>query len=129
MLFCTQLAVHGANMGPTWVLSAPDGTHVAPMNIAIRGYIIFVIGSGIRHDWPSAREAQIISIGTQLQQATLVLTMMTSSNGNIFRVTCPLCGEFPGHRWIPPTKASGRSFDFLFDLQLNKRFSTQSWGW
>ena len=24
--------------------------------------------------------------------------MMTSSNGNIFRVTGPLCGEFTGHR-------------------------------
>ena len=28
--------VHGANMGPTWVLSAPDGPHVGPMNLAIR---------------------------------------------------------------------------------------------
>ena len=28
------------------------------------------------------------------------------SNGNIFRVTGPLCGEFIGHRWIPLTKAS-----------------------
>ena len=26
----------GANMGPTWVLSAPDGPHVGPMNLAIR---------------------------------------------------------------------------------------------
>ena len=33
--------VHGANMGPTWVLSAPDGPHVGPMNLAIRG--IFVL--------------------------------------------------------------------------------------
>ena len=32
--------VHGANMGPTWVLSAPDGPHVGPMNLAIRVYII-----------------------------------------------------------------------------------------
>ena len=31
---------------------------------------------------------------------------MTSSNGNIFRVTGPLCGEFTCHRWIPLTKAS-----------------------
>ena len=31
---------------------------------------------------------------------------MTSSNGNIFRVTGPLCGEFTSHRWIPLTKAS-----------------------
>ena len=28
--------VHGANMGPTWVLSAPDGLHVGPINLAIR---------------------------------------------------------------------------------------------
>ena len=26
----------GANIGPTWVLSAPDGPHVGPMNLAIR---------------------------------------------------------------------------------------------
>ena len=30
--------VHGANMGPTWVLSAPDGPHVGPMNFAIREF-------------------------------------------------------------------------------------------
>ena len=31
---------------------------------------------------------------------------MTSSNGNIFRITGPLFGESTGHRWIPLTKAS-----------------------
>ena len=35
-----------------------------------------------------------------------LFNMMTSSNGNIFRVTCPLCGEFTGPRWIPRTGAS-----------------------
>ena len=34
------------------------------------------------------------------------ICMMTSSNGNIFRVTGHLCGEFTGTRWIPHTKAS-----------------------
>ena len=28
--------VHGANMGPNWVLSAPEGPHVGPMKLAIR---------------------------------------------------------------------------------------------
>ena len=28
--------VHGANMGPTWVLSVPDGPHVGTMDLAIR---------------------------------------------------------------------------------------------
>ena len=32
--------VHGANMGPTWVLSAPDGPHVRPMNLAIRDHLL-----------------------------------------------------------------------------------------
>ena len=27
--------VHGANMGPTWVLSATDGPHAGPMNLAL----------------------------------------------------------------------------------------------
>ena len=33
-------------------------------------------------------------------------SMMTSSNGNIYRVTGHLCGEFTGHRRTPCTKAS-----------------------
>ena len=55
--------------------------------------------------------------------------MMTSSNGNIFRVTGPLCGEFTGPRWIPAQRPVTRSFDVFFDLRLNKRLSIQSWGW
>ena len=31
--------VHGANMGPTWVLSAIDGPHVGSTNLAIRVYV------------------------------------------------------------------------------------------
>ena len=34
------------------------------------------------------------------------LIMMTSSNGNIFRVTGHLCGKFTGPRWISRTMAS-----------------------
>ena len=33
---CPDSKVHVANMGPTWVLSDPDGPHVGPMNLAIR---------------------------------------------------------------------------------------------
>ena len=36
----------------------------------------------------------------------MIETMMTSSNGNIFRVTGSLCVEFTGRGWIPLTKAS-----------------------
>ena len=44
------------------------------------------------------------------------LTMMTSSNGNIFRVTGHLCGEFTGPRWIPRTKASDVDRALMFSL-------------
>ena len=54
---------------------------------------------------------------------------MTSSNGNIFRVTGLLCaenspviGEFSA-QWLV-----SRSFDVFFDPCLNKRFSKQSRG-
>ena len=53
--------------------------------------------------------------------------MMTSSNGNIFRVTGPLCGETTGHRWTPPSQRPvARSFDVFFDLRLKKRLSKHS---
>ena len=32
--------------------------------------------------------------------------MMAPSNGNIFRITGPLCWEFTSDLWIPLTKAS-----------------------
>ena len=56
--------------------------------------------------------------------------MMTSSNGDIFRVTGHLCGEFTGPpRCIPRTKASDAELWCFFYLRLNKRLSKQSWGW
>ena len=36
--------VHGAKMGPIWVLSAPDGPHVRPMNLDIWEYICCLVG-------------------------------------------------------------------------------------
>ena len=57
------------------------------------------------------------------------LDMMTSSNGNIFRVTGPLCGEFTGPGEFPTQRPVTRSFDVFFDLRLNKRLSKQPWGW
>ena len=53
------------------------------------------------------------------------LSMKTSSNGNIFRITGHLgvTSEFPAQRpvlW---------SFDVFFDLHLNKRLCKHLWGW
>ena len=59
--------------------------------------------------------------------------MMTSSNGNIFRVAGHLCGEFTGRRPVagefPAQRPVTRGFDVCFDLRLNKRVSKQSCSW
>ena len=68
--------------------------------------------------------SHIVLMGEKQVRCEYMCFMMTSSNGNIFRVTGPLCGEFTGHRW---------NFDAklwcFFDLRLNKRLSKQLWGW
>ena len=55
--------------------------------------------------------------------------MMTSPNGNIFRVTGHLSGNSPVPGEFPAQRPVTRSFDVFFDLRLNKRLSKQSWGW
>ena len=55
--------------------------------------------------------------------------MMTSSNGSIFRVTGPLCGEFTVTGEFPAQRPVTRNFDVFFDPRLNKRLSKHSWGW
>ena len=57
------------------------------------------------------------------------VVMMTSSNGNIFRVTGHLCREFTGPWWIPHTKASDAELWCFFDLHLKKQLSKQPWSW
>ena len=56
-------------------------------------------------------------------------SMMTSSNGNIFRFTGHLCGEFTGSRGIPRTKASEAELWCVLWSASNKRLNKQSWGW
>ena len=63
---------------------------------------------------------QCIEVTTNL---TAPVSMTTSSNGNIFPVAGPLCGEIPS-QWTVT-----RSFDVFFDLRLNKRLSKQLWDW
>ena len=65
---------------------------------------------------------------SRLEKLSISL-MMTSSNGNIFRVTGPLCGEFTGPGEFPSQRPVTRSFDVSLDLRLNKQLSKQPWGW
>ena len=60
------------------------------------------ITTGSNNNGLSATQVNTISLLSLVEADS----MTTSSNGNIFRVTGHLCGEFTGHRWIPRTKAS-----------------------
>ena len=63
------------------------------------------------------------NIGVHSYATRYASHMMTSSNGNIFRVTDPLCGEFTGPGEFPTQRPVTRSFDVFFDLCLNKPLS------
>ena len=69
------------------------------------------------------------SVGLANHSIKYHFPMMTSSNGNIFRVTGHFCGEFTGPGEFPTQRPVTRSFDVYFDLRPNKRLSKQSLGW
>ena len=70
-----------------------------------------------------------VSLHTWLApQLSFCGNMMTPSNGNIFRVTGPLWGEFTDHRWIPLTRASDAElWCFLWSACEQNVNSKQSW--
>ena len=47
----------------------------------------------------------IFKVPFEIQTPVFIIHMMTSSTGNIFRVTGPLWGESTGRRWIPLKRA------------------------
>ena len=55
---------------------------------------------------PGSLPISLLAFRVLILQTQYSQHMMTSSNGNITRVTGHLCGEFTGHRWIPRTKDS-----------------------
>ena len=55
-----------------------------------------------------------VMVPSLITRFLLRYTMMTSSDGNISRVTGPLCGEFTDHGWIPLTKPVTGIFSVFF---------------
>ena len=76
--------VHGANMGPTWVLSAPDGPHVGSMNLVIRNCLTipvnWVIINFDTRLYPLLRQANTVII---IIHANLSLTLIWSRVWNL----------------------------------------------
>ena len=124
--------VHVANMGPTWVLSAPDGPHVGHMNLAIRDTLglqqdildsitlksqIFYTNPSIALSRNHAHYSSLVVSWWRHQMETFspLLALCVGKS--------PVTGEFPAQRPVM------QSFDVFFDLHLNIRLSKQSWGW
>ena len=61
--------------------------------------------------WYSQNKAYFVSFSSHRSRMTHIsVSIMALSNGNIFRVTGPLCGEPTGHRRNPRTHASDAEF-------------------
>ena len=71
---CPDSKVHGTNMGPTWVLSAPDGPHVGPMNLSMK-VVMYVPLRRISDHWDH-------------QQINRVATLRTYDTGGTTNYMC-----------------------------------------
>ena len=86
------------------IYQGPMG-YLKPATMELKSWIQYYLS---QNDPTITQNPIQISISEPLQQSLYgaYFIMMTSSNGNSFRVTGHLCGEFTGHQWIPRTKAS-----------------------
>ena len=82
---CPDSKAHGANMGPTWVLSAPGGPHVGPRNLAIR---VISIWRPFRHFIPHFYP-QIVS------RASSVLVVCGGVTARVMPVTALMAAVSP----------------------------------
>ena len=108
-------------------------THDIKSQVWLKMHTFEITATSHRGHWFSKNDGAVPPcIECHQAKMSCALIMITSSNGNIFRVTGPLCGEFSGHRWIPLTKASDAElWCFLWsapesDLRLNKQLVKQS---
>ena len=118
-------------MGPTW---GPPGSCRSqmgpcwPHELCFQGIHVFIL----RYHWVILFVAIFFVEHRSPLEFTKAqpISMMTSSNGNIFHVTAPLCGEI--HWSLVNSLHKGpvmRSFEIFFHPYLNKRLSEQSWAW
>ena len=105
------------------------------VTVSIESYFFLVLGSVLNKIFSATTD--ILSRMIWYNRDSLMafpwsfnstIYMMTSSNGNIFRVTGHLCAEFTGPCEFPAQSPVTRSFDAFFDLHPNKRLSKQWWG-
>ena len=99
--FCTycwyspESKVHGVNMEPTWVLSAPDGPHVGHMNLAIRALFIDLCLMTHIHISMTAPLYRMITTTFCISHALHGIHLWSSLNGDLYKMSSQL-----QHGWI-----------------------------
>ena len=111
--------VHGANVGPTWVPSTPDGPHVGPMNHAIRFvnsgewgwwrgtfYVCVLLSLSVIQDnnvVATSHYCYVImgEVASQITSLTIVYsTVYSDADQRKHQSSASLAFVFPGNRWI-----------------------------
>ena len=95
-----QMLLFFASAKFTWIASAGGG--LQQCNELQNNLLLYFVLSRV----PERCCYQHTVISERYNDEHPFLPTMTSSNGNNFRITDPLCGGFNGPRWIPLTKAS-----------------------
>ena len=104
--------VNGANMGPTWVLSAPRGSHVGLMNLAICvcvpylwGWCGLVLGRRCLNwpMWPASRRCHrrrlVVAVHiSRLQSHTRLVSCLSRDHEGV-DVICFISKYLVGYRW------------------------------
>ena len=106
----TGLCIDTTTSDATVILSGSGNTAFSAICVPIglkvlreRHVVIIVQDPGL---YSTTNCNTMLHTGKQFQRRMIYAIMVTSPNGNSFRVTGPLWGEFPCHRWIPIIKSS-----------------------
>ena len=118
--------VHGANMGPTWFLSAPDGFHVGHTNLAIRvGSItdwinllniilcISLCGSGMNYHqhYQNKKNCEDSILGEIVENSEELIVRKMSYD-------CQIIGQF---MWWCHKYSSILEYNYLRNIPINTR--------
>ena len=130
----TELLVNilnrGINLGISHAFLCNIQRNVKPRSCSRSGQVIWNYCCHYRdyiECYRNKMNPQAVKKLTGCRPRYLYLTRMTSSNGSIFHVTGPLCGNSPVTGEFPAQRPVTQGFDVPFDLRRNKRLSKQSW--
>ena len=127
--------VYGDNMGPIWVLSAPDGPHVGPMNLVIRVASSVSCLAVCTGKWPLCTvyaytsEARIRTV-TSFERHSISnhrwldclfksMFKLTAKKISQLCLTVPLAGEFTVDRWTLCASGNAESVFYIITLSWN----------